>query len=219
MSLLPFGCVLNSYGPSITEHMSHNPHKLGTKSNIIGVRHRLRSRKGARHRAEPGGYAEMDYEKVFRQKNVDLIFEKKAERGNFIAAANDEFTEFMGPEEFGREWAWSFPAGRYVIVVYQRHSLYESGKLVWKNEDFLNAVGKDSRYRSPAFVIILDRALEYRPKTWKWNLLSHTVQSSGDPLQAKMFSSAEDAGKAAAKYSEQGFRAAVMEWFEDYDMY
>ena len=86
-------------------------------------------------------------------------------------------------------------------------------------EDFLNAVGKDSRYRSPAFVIILDRALEYRPKTWKWNLLSHTVQSSGDPLQAKMFSSAEDAGKAAAKYSEQGFRAAVMEWFEDYDMY
>ena len=104
-------------------------------------------------------------------------------------------------------------------MVYQRHSLYESGKLVWKNEDFLNAVGKDSRYRSPAFVIILDRALEYRPKTWKWNLLSHTVQSSGDPLQAKMFSSAEDAGKAAAKYSEQGFRAAVMEWFEDYDMY
>ena len=68
-------------------------------------------------------------------------------------------------------------------------------------------------------MIILDRALEYRPKTWKWDLLSHTVQSSGDPLQAKMFSSAEDAGKAAAKYSEQGFRAAVMEWFEDYDMY
>lgn len=162
---------------------------------------------------------EMDYEEVFRQKNVELIFEKRADRGNFIAAANDEFSEFMGPEEFGREWAWSFPAGRYVITVYQRHSLYESGKLVWKNEDFLNAVGKDSRYRSPAFVIILDRALEYRPKTWKWNLLSHTVQSSGDPLQAKMFSSAEGAGKAAAKYSEQGFRAAVMEWFEDYDMY
>ena len=166
-----------------------------------------------------GGDAEVDHEKVFQQKNVDLIFEQKTDRGNFIAAANDEFTEFMGPEEFGREWTWSFPAGRYVIVVYQRHSLYESGKLVWKNEDFLNAVGKDSRYRSPAFVIILDRALEYRPKTWKWNLLSHTVQSSGDPLQAKMFSSAEDAGKAAAKFSEQGFRAAVMEWFEDYDMY
>ena len=125
-----------------------------------------------------------------------------AHRGNFIAAANDEFTEFMGPEEFGREWAWSFPAGRYVITVYQRHSLYESGKMVWKNEDFLNAVGKDSRYRSSAFVIILDRALEYRPKTWKWNLLSHTVQSSGDPLQAKMFSSAEDAGKAAVKPAE-----------------
>ncbi len=73
----------------------------------------------------------MDYEKVFQQKNVDLIFDQKTDRGNFIAAANDDFTEFMGPEEFGREWAWSFPAGRYVIVVYQRHSLCESGKLAW----------------------------------------------------------------------------------------
>ena len=29
----------------------------------------------------------------------------------------------------------------------------------------------------------------------------------------------EDAGKAAVKFSEQGFKAAVMEWYEDYDMY
>ena len=161
----------------------------------------------------------MDCEEVFQKKNIDLVFDRTARRGNFIAAAYDEFTEFMDLGEFGREWAWSFPAGRYVITVYQRHSLYESGKLVWKNEDFLNAVGKDSRYRKPSFVIILDRALEYWPRTWKRSLLSHTVQSSGDPLQAKMFSSAEDAGKAAVKFSEQGFKAAVMEWYEDYDMY
>ena len=161
----------------------------------------------------------MDFEEVFQEKNIDLIFEKKTYRGSFIAAADDQFTEFMDRGEFGREWAWSFPAGRYVIVVYQRHSIYENGKQVWKNDDFLNAVGKDSRFRKPSFVIILDRAMEYRPKTWKRNLLSHTVQSSGDPLQAKMFSSAKEAGKAAEEYSEQGSRAAVMEWFEDYDMY
>ena len=161
----------------------------------------------------------MDYEEVFQKKNIDLVFDRTARRGNFIAAAYDEFTEFMELGDFGREWAWSFPAGRYVITVYQRHSLYEAGKQVWKNEHFLNAVGKDSRYRNPSFVIILDQALEYWPRTWKGSLLSHTVQNSRDPLQAQMFSSAEDAGKAAKKYSEQGFKAAVMEWYEDYDMY
>ena len=160
----------------------------------------------------------MELGEVFVNKDIKFIFDRTPTT-EFVAKVTDNYSDFIERNIINHEWAWSFPAGRYVIVVYQRHSLYESGKLVWKNEDFLNAVGKDSRYRSPAFVIILDRALEYRPKTWKWNLLSHTVQSSGDPLQAKVFSSAEEAGKAAAKYSEQGFRAAVMEWFEDYDMY
>ena len=161
----------------------------------------------------------MDHEEVFREENIDLVFDKAARRGNFIAAAYDEFTEFMELGDFGREWAWSFPAGRYVITVYQRHSLYEGGKQVWKNDQFLNAVGKDSRYRKPSYAIILDQALEYWPRTWKRSLLSHTVQSSRDPLQAKIFSSLEDARKAAEQYSEQGFKAAVMEWYEDYDMY
>ena len=161
----------------------------------------------------------MDHEEVFREENIDLVFDKAARRGNFIAAAYDEFTDFMELGDFGREWAWSFPAGRYVITVYQRHSLYEGGKQVWKNDQFLNAVGKDSRYRKPSYAIILDQALEYWPRTWKRSLLSHTVQSSGDPLQVKIFSSLEDARKAAEQYSEQGFKAAVMEWYEDYDMY
>ena len=161
----------------------------------------------------------MDHEEVFREENIDLVFDKAARRGNFIAAAYDEFTEFMELGDFGREWAWSFPAGRYVITVYQRHSLYEGGKQVWKNDQFLNAVGKDSRYRKPSYAIILDQALEYWPRTWKRSLLSHTVQSSRDPLQAKIFSSLEDARKAAEQYSEQGFKAAVMEWYEDFDMY
>ena len=42
----------------------------------------------------------MDYEEVFQKKNIDLVFDRTARRGNFIAAAYDEFTEFMDLGEF-----------------------------------------------------------------------------------------------------------------------
>ena len=40
-----------------------------------------------------------------------------------------------------------------------------------------------------------------------------------DPLHARMFSGIEKAQQEAQKYSEQGFKVAVLEWFEDFDMF
>ena len=158
-------------------------------------------------------------ETVFKQENIDLLFGTEEQKGTFIAEAGDRFSNFMEWKEFGREWARRFPSGRYVITVYQRHSVYQAGNQVWKNERYRNETGSDSRHKAPCFVIILDREMEYQIPGWGRPLRSHTVRSKADPLQAETFSDMETAETAARKFSEQGFKAAVLEWFEDYDMY
>jgi len=161
----------------------------------------------------------MDIESVFKKENIDLLFEAKEYKGPFIAAADNYYSEFMERGDFGREWSWQFPAGRYVIVVYQRHSVYVSGKQIWLNEHFENVVGCDSRYRGPCFVIILDKAMEYEVESWKdHKLLTNVIHDECAPLQAKIFS-LKEAKKTARELSAMGNKAAVMEWFEDYDMY
>ena len=161
----------------------------------------------------------MKIEEVFKQENICLLFETEDRSGTFIAEVNDRFSGFMERKDFGRKWAQSFPAGRYVITVYQRHSVYREGKMVWKNERYRNEVGPDSRHRAPCFVIVLDRDTEYQIPGWGRPLRSHTVRSKADPLQAETFSDVETAERAAREYSAQGSAAAVLEWFEDYDMY
>ena len=165
------------------------------------------------------GEMDMKIETVFKQENIALLFGTEKQRGTFIAEANDAFSALMERKEFGREWAGSFPSGRYVITVYQRHSVYHAGKQVWKNERYRNKVGRDSRHGTPCFVIILDREITYQVPGWGRPLCSHTVRSKVDPLQAEMFSDMETADMAAREFSAQGFMAAVLEWFEDYDMY
>lgn len=161
----------------------------------------------------------MDFEKVFKKENLKLLFRTGEQKGSFIAEACDCFSDYMTRNQFSRRWAWEFPAGRYVITVYRRVSVFQEGKLIWKNEEDLSEKGKDSRYRSPRFVIALERETEYQVPGWKRPLLSHILRSTADPLHCQIYSSLEKAGKAAKEYSRQGIRAAVLKWFEDYDMY
>ncbi len=165
------------------------------------------------------GRKRMDTDSIFKKENIELLFEAKEYGGSFIAAANDGYSEFMEGKAFGREWSRQFPAGRYVIIVYQRHSVYVSGKRIWLNGHFENAVGRDSRYRNPCFVIVLDKATEYEIKSWKdQRLLSNVVCDAYNPLQPKLYS-LKEADIAAKDFSATGCKSALMEWFDDYDMY
>ena len=162
---------------------------------------------------------DMRLDSVFKYENIDLLFEAGTQSGNFIAEAGDRFSNYLDRREFGYKWSLNFPAGRYVIIVYQRCSIYEKGKQIWKNDDFLNEVGKDSRYKSPCFVVILNRTMNYKISSWNQLLRSHTLRDKDNPLQPQFFSSLETAEEVAKKYSEQGVMAAVLEWYEDYNMY
>jgi len=162
---------------------------------------------------------DMRLDSVFKYENIDLLFEAGTQSGKFIAEAGDRFSNYLDRREFGYKWSLNFPAGRYVIIVYQRCSIYEKGKQIWKNDDYLNEVGKDSRYKSPCFVVILNRTMNYKISSWDQLLRSHTLRDKDNPLQPQVFSSLETAEEVAKKYSEQGVMAAVLEWYEDYNMY
>ena len=161
----------------------------------------------------------MNIDEFFMRENHKLIFEKENHKGEFIAEANSEFSNFMKRNEFSHDWAYSnFNGGRYVITIYQRHSVYESGQQVWLNDHFDNSVGVDSRYKFPCYVIILDHPLEYIIKSWRVPLITYTVHNEKDPLQAKTYN-LYDAEAEAKKLSKDGHKAVIMEWFEDYNMY
>jgi hypothetical protein len=152
----------------------------------------------------------MNFETAFKEENIDLLFSTETHSENFIAVAQDRFSEYMDRNEFSREWARSFPSGRYVITIYQRYSVFIAGKQIWRNNEFLNEVGKDSRYRSPYFVIALDKELNYMIPSWGRPLQSHIVMDEKNPLQAQIFPSVERAELVAQKYAEQGFKVAVL---------
>ena len=150
--------------------------------------------------------------------NIDSVFDVK-DSETFIAEANDTFSGYYNKEHFNRDWAYkNFPAGRYVIIVYQIHSVYQDEKQIWTNDHFINEVGKDSRYRSPKFVIISDQLKEYMIPSWGQSLSTHTIHDDKAPLQARIFS-LEEAKQYAITNSSNGHKLAVMEWYEDYDMF
>ena len=156
----------------------------------------------------------------FEKENIKLIFEEKLSVGEFIAEANDSFSGFAVKDTYNRDWAFGFPSGRYVIVVYQRHSLYQDGVQIYINESYENCTGRDSRYRRPSFVLALDKEMEYTVPSWgDRKLISHIVHEEKNSLHAKVYDSLEKAEKAAAQYSKKGNKVAVLEWYEDFDMF
>ena len=162
----------------------------------------------------------MDFEEYFREENLHLIFEEIKHEGEFIAGANNAFSLFTGKDIYDSKWGWQFPAGRYVIVVYQRHSLYQDGRQIFLNRSFDNSVGKCCRFRKLSYVLIQEKEEEYTIPSWgQRKLVSHIIQNEKNPLQAKIYDHLEDAEKAAMEYSKAEYRVGVLEWFADYDMY
>ena len=158
----------------------------------------------------------MDIETVFKAENIDLLFEAESHYGDFIAAVDNGFSEYMDRKEFDRDWAWSFPAGRYVINVFQRCCVFKEGKLIWQNNDRLK---NTARSKTSCFVIVLDQKLKYTVPSWGRTMLSYFVRDKKDHLHYLGFPVIEKAGSEAQRYSEHGFRAAVLESIEDYNMF
>ena len=160
----------------------------------------------------------METEDFFRKENISYVFSTDEGMGSFLAETGDMYSEPIAEREFGREWAWNFLSGRYVITIYQRHSVFQDGKRVFLNGMYVDTVGEYSRHVRPVFAVVLDTEQEYSVPTWTRPLTSHFIMSELEPLQVKVYS-LKDAEKIARDHSLSGHKAAVLEWYEDHDMY
>lgn len=160
----------------------------------------------------------MDFKSTVLKENIKLLFEEIKHKGEFIATAMDLYSSFLEQEKYDLEWVRQFHSGRYVIVIYQRHSVYKDGKQVFINTEFVNTVGKYCRHKTPQFVLISDKERRYFIKSWDSILKRHTIQDENNPLQTKYYD-IESAKIAAINYSKSGESVAIVEWFNDYDMY
>ena len=98
-------------------------------------------------------------ETVFKEENLELVFRPEDSEKALIAEAYNLFSDYMGMDDVGYDWGSNFEFGRYVIVVYQRFSVFENGKRIWINKAFQNKVGRFSRYKKQVFAIMLDREI------------------------------------------------------------
>ena len=158
-------------------------------------------------------------ETVFKEENLELVFRPEDSEKAFIAKAFNLFSDYMDIDDVGYDWASNFESGRYVIVVYQRFSVFENGKRMWINKAFQNKVGRFSRYKKQVFAIMLDREIEYKVSGWSRSLWTYTLQDPKNTLQVLTFASAWVAQGSAKKYSKEGYKVAVLGWYEDYGMY
>ena len=127
-----------------------------------------------------------------------------------IAEAFNLFSDYMDMDDVGYDWGSNFESGRYVIVVYQSFSVFENGKHIWINKNYMNEVGRFSRYKKQVFAIMLDREIEYKVSGWSRSLWTYTLQEPKNTLQVLTFPSA---------WVAEGYKVAVLGWHENYDMY
>lgn len=158
-------------------------------------------------------------ETVFKEENLELVFRPKDSEKALIAEAFNLFSDYMDMDDVGYDWASNFESGRYVIVVYQRFSVFENAKRMWINQDFQNKVGRFSRYKKQVFAIMLDHEIEYKVPGWGRSLWTYTLQDPKNTLQVLTFPSAWVAESYAKRYSKEGYKVAVLGWYEDYGMY
>ena len=150
--------------------------------------------------------------------NGDILFDEQQHEAEFIASVGTEFSDYMPKEIFTHDWAWQFPSQRYVILIYQRHSIYQNGQLTFFNEKYENVCG-ESRYHRPCFVVLLDKPLNYDIPTWQVPLKSYSLQEEKEPLHTKIFNKFMDAQNEAIKYSLSGYKVLIAEWYADFNMY
>lgn len=161
----------------------------------------------------------MIFEEYFKEENIELLFECVKHENEFIACANDCYSKFNSSDSYSRSWAWQFPSGRYVIIVYQRYAVYKDGMEVYVNNNFTNVVSRECRHKDLRYSLITKNKNEFYIPSWKGNLVTHSVQDESEPLQNKYFFSIEKAQEASIEYSKDGNMVAIVSWYADYDMY
>lgn len=156
---------------------------------------------------------------AFYSANIRLLFDDCNYGTEYIAGDGDGYTEYIPKDTLTSDWARDFESGRYVIIIFQRHSVYELGSRIYLNQNFEYTVGRFSRYKKPAYVLISDRPRTYKVPSWDRPLMTYAIMEEKSSLQFKIFYDEDKAVEEAKKYSLSGEKITIMKWYEDYDMF
>ena len=157
----------------------------------------------------------MNLESVFTHENFDLLFDETEQNGSYIACVNDSYSRYIAPDEIDKKWTEeNLPVGWYEIIVFRRCSIYNNGIRIWKNNVELSS--------KKNYVIMLDRKIDNNSPVYYsgtcYSCSVHAVRSEWICENVKEFRDIEKAEAAAKEYSEQGCKAVILEWIDNYHM-
>ncbi len=162
----------------------------------------------------------MDIKTFCSNDNFEKLFDPNPHDGEyFLDGAYYGYSELMKKDIFTWKWVYeNLPSGRYVNIVYQRHSLYLNGELAFVNPKFDEEHSDHRRYKDTPFSLILNKPQAYYIDTWKGNLISNTVNWEDAPLITKSLT-LEDAKKEAEEWVARGYDVLIVSAYGFYDMY
>lgn len=156
----------------------------------------------------------------FKEDNIAQIFEAREFRGEYFAGYGNYFSDLGLRENLDIDYYLYFDSGRYVIFVYERHSLYQDGEQYYVNPRFSGVIADNNRTRKLTYAIITDKKHEYKIPSWhNMPLESYFVQDEAAPLRLKTFEKLAEAKENAAEYSKSGKKTAVLGIYGEWDMY
>ena len=136
---------------------------------------------------------------------IDAILLDFTAEDQFFAEEMSNFTPLRPLTCFSDEWAYRQPAGRFVILVNERHSVYHNGRCVFENPNFTGAPDACYRKNVPAYRLYAGYG-PFAPKAW------------ADAKTVNL--SLEEAVKTARDLSDSlRTRIAVVRVVKDYDKY
>lgn len=105
--------------------------------------------------------------------------------------------------------------GAQVVVTYKRAAVVDSGKVVYKNENFSDGhICETMRFKDINFVIISEKIIHYSEH---WYHDSHLITSMGSSV---LYKTKEDAINEAVELSLRNKgRYVVAQWFAECDRY
>ncbi|MBO4806266.1 MAG: hypothetical protein IK005_08730 [Paludibacteraceae bacterium] len=148
----------------------------------------------------------------FKEENVHLLFEEKSHGDEFIACVDYSKFGTYSREFLNFDWIINnFQGGRWGMIILQRHSVYAEGKEIFVNPNYeeVKRINKlTGNIKKVIYDLVLDKPIKKKEPCTHWTYGLDVC-----------FHSLEEAKSEAIRYSNSGYKVAIMEFVESHDMF
>lgn len=109
----------------------------------------------------------------------------------------------------------------FVLVVYKRYAVVQSGDILYKNDKFCDGNVASGRYMENGYVIISNKAREYFIHSWDSTMQSYELRDDSKyncALNPIIFDAAEATLETAIELSKDSDEMFIVaQWFDEFD--